>query len=61
MVQPTYPKETKAIVLEKAAEGGPFVYDAVLKTLPVPELKEGEVLVRMAAAGFNHREVCSSA
>ena len=29
-------------------------------TKPIPALKEGEVLVKMIAAGYNRREVCIS-
>lgn len=51
------PTETKALVLAKSKDG-PLYYDAVLRTLPIPALQKGQVLVRMGAAGFNHREVC---
>ena len=52
----SYPTETRALCLAKA-EHGPFFYDAVIKTLPLPALKSGEVLVRMGAAAFNHKDV----
>lgn len=58
MVQ-VYPKETRALCLARAKDG-PFFYDAVLKALPVPALKYGQILVRMGAAGFNHKEVSES-
>ena len=34
-----------------------YPLDVALETRPIRELKEGEVLVRVAAAGFNRREV----
>jgi hypothetical protein len=52
----SYPTNTRALCLAKA-ENGPFFYDTVIKTLPVPALKSGEVLVRMGAASFNHKDV----
>ncbi|KAF9517984.1 hypothetical protein BS47DRAFT_1482931 [Hydnum rufescens UP504] len=53
-----YPSHTKALVLAKApSPSSGHVYDAVIETRPVPALKDGEVLVRMAAAGFNHKEL----
>ncbi|KAF8626744.1 hypothetical protein AX15_004714 [Amanita polypyramis BW_CC] len=47
------PKGTRAIVLQCSPEQ----HDTVLAIKPIPTLKEGEVLVKMAAAGFNYRDV----
>ncbi|KAF8315457.1 NAD(P)-binding protein [Clavulina sp. PMI_390] len=56
MAQAELPTETRALVLQKSTNG-PFVYDAVIATLPIPPLTEGQVLVRIGAAGFNHRDL----
>ncbi|KAI0672793.1 NAD(P)-binding protein [Trametes maxima] len=51
------PKITKAIVLRKAASAvKPVYHDAILEERPIPELKAGQVLVRLHAAAFNHRD-----
>ena len=52
------PQRCKAIVLRKAEDqSGPYKFNAVLEERGVPSLKDGQVLVRIEAAGFNHREV----
>ncbi len=52
------PQETRTVVLKQSTpERSPLYHDAVLMTKPIPALKEGEVLVKMTAAGYNHREV----
>lgn len=52
------PERSKAIVLRKAGDqSGLYEFDAVLEDRDVPPLKDGQVLVRIEAAGFNHREV----
>lgn len=53
------PKTTRALVVRKAKETGKHVlHDAVLEEeRPIPQLKSGQVLVRVHAAGFNHRDV----
>jgi len=52
------PKQTKAIVLRQSPpDRNPLYHDAVLTTGPIPELKKGEVLVKINAASFNHRDV----
>ncbi|KAF8315458.1 hypothetical protein DL93DRAFT_2079263 [Clavulina sp. PMI_390] len=56
MSQPDLPTETRALVFEKSTSG-PFVYDVVIATLPIPPLTQGQLLVRIGAAGFNHRDV----
>jgi len=54
------PRRSKAIVLRKAKDqSGLYKFDAVLEDTDVPPLKGGQVLVRIEAAGFNHREVSS--
>ncbi|KAF8626742.1 hypothetical protein AX15_004713 [Amanita polypyramis BW_CC] len=47
------PKETRAVVLRHSSD----YHDVVVTVKPVPALKEGKVLVKMTAAGFNHREI----
>ena len=52
------PKRSKAIVLRKAeAQSGQYKFDAVLEDRDIPPLEDGQVLVKIEAAGFNHREV----
>jgi NADPH:quinone reductase-like Zn-dependent oxidoreductase len=51
-----YPTQTRSLCLAKVEDG--LSYDAVIKILPVPSLKHGQVLVRMGAVAFNHKEVC---
>lgn len=52
------PKFTKALTIKPAATTLKHVYhEAVLEERPLPPLKKGEVLVRIGAAAFNHRDV----
>ena len=52
------PQRCKAIVLRKSKDqSGPYKFDAVLEERDIPSLKDGQVLVKIEAAGFNHREV----
>jgi NADPH:quinone reductase-like Zn-dependent oxidoreductase len=52
------PQRCKAVVLRKAGDqSGPYKFDAVLEERDVHPLKDGQVLVKIEAAGFNHREV----
>jgi D-arabinose 1-dehydrogenase-like Zn-dependent alcohol dehydrogenase len=52
------PERSKAIVLRKAEDQGSlYKFDAALEDRDVPPLKNGQVLVKIEAAGFNHREV----
>jgi NADPH:quinone reductase-like Zn-dependent oxidoreductase len=52
------PQRSKAIVLRKAeGQNGPYKFDAVLENRDVPSLEDDQVLVKIEAAGFNHREV----
>jgi D-arabinose 1-dehydrogenase-like Zn-dependent alcohol dehydrogenase len=54
------PSSLKALILQGQPEapGKPTYYDLRVVERPVPALKHGEVLVKINAAGFNHREVC---
>jgi hypothetical protein len=55
-----YPTSLKALILQKPSGPRKTVYNDVhIVQKSVPVLKRGEVLVRITAAGFNHREVCS--
>lgn len=52
------PKRSKAIVLRKAEDqSGQYKFDAVLEDRDIPPLEDNQVLVKIEAAGFNHREV----
>ena len=54
----TVPQRCKAIVLRKAKDqSGLYKFDAVLEERDVPSLKDGQVLVKVEAAGFNHKDV----
>lgn len=58
--RPVGPETTKVITLKRSIStlgSGPVYHDAVLETRPIPQLKDGEILVRMGAVGFNHRDV----
>ncbi|RDB23123.1 putative zinc-type alcohol dehydrogenase-like protein YogA [Hypsizygus marmoreus] len=52
------PRFTKAVTVKKApAERKPLYHDAVVEERSIPSLKPGEILVRIGAAAFNHRDV----
>ncbi|KAG7098313.1 hypothetical protein E1B28_000274 [Marasmius oreades] len=52
------PQVTKAVVVRKSTGSPPkLIYDAVLETRPLRQLEEGEVLVKVGAVAFNHRDV----
>ena len=52
------PETTRALVLRKSlVEKNPTYHDAVVEVQAIPTLKEGEILVKMAAVGFNRRDV----
>lgn len=38
-------------------ERKPVFHDAVIEDKPIPALKQGQVLVRIGAAAYNHRDV----
>ncbi|KAI0320715.1 NAD-P-binding protein [Amylostereum chailletii] len=55
---PIRPATTRALVIRKAPQAAkPVYHDAKVEQKPVPALKEGEVLVQIRAAAFNHRDV----
>ncbi|TFY64679.1 hypothetical protein EVJ58_g2458 [Rhodofomes roseus] len=52
------PTSTKAITLRESPAGRePRYHDAALEQRAIPSLQKGQVLVKIGAAGFNHREV----
>lgn len=52
------PKVTKALTVKKSPpQRKPQYHDAVLEEKPIPALQKGQILVRMGAAAFNHRDV----
>ncbi|TFY75749.1 hypothetical protein EWM64_g8262 [Hericium alpestre] len=54
------PATTRALVVRQAAKKSkPVYHDATIEEKPIPSLKDGEVLVKINAAAFNHRDVRS--
>ncbi|KZT71333.1 NAD(P)-binding protein [Daedalea quercina L-15889] len=52
------PTSTKVIVVRESPAGNkPRYDDAVLEQRALPSVQKGQVLVKLGAAGFNHREV----
>ncbi|KIJ61516.1 hypothetical protein HYDPIDRAFT_115660 [Hydnomerulius pinastri MD-312] len=52
------PKQTRALVVKKSpADRKPLYHDAVIEERPIPTLKRGQVLVKMGAVSFNHRDL----
>ncbi|KAJ7926262.1 hypothetical protein B0H13DRAFT_1973244 [Mycena leptocephala] len=52
------PRTTKALVLQKSPAGRkPLFHDAVVQEQSIPALKPGEILVKMGAVAFNHRDL----
>ncbi|KAF5378269.1 hypothetical protein D9615_008738 [Tricholomella constricta] len=52
------PKLTKALTVKKSPlQRSPLYHDALVEEKAIPALKKGEVLVRIGAAAFNHRDV----
>ena len=53
------PSSLKALILQNQSDPlrKPVHYDVRVVERPVPALRRGEVLVKINAAGFNHREV----
>ena len=52
------PTKTRALIIREAEKSGRrALYDAVVVEKDIPSLKQGELLVKIGAAGFNHREV----
>jgi hypothetical protein len=50
------PESTRALVIKKS-EAKPVYHDAVVETRPLQQLTKGEILVKMGAVSFNHRDV----
>jgi NADPH:quinone reductase-like Zn-dependent oxidoreductase len=59
MISPVTPRSTKALILRevKTTAQGQLYHDVSLEERPLPELKAGEVLVKMGAVAFNRRDV----
>ncbi|KAG5730804.1 hypothetical protein E4T56_gene6362 [Termitomyces sp. T112] len=58
MTTTNLPKFTKSLTIKRAsAQNDPVYHDAVIEQKSIPELKKGEILVRIGAAAFNHRDV----
>ena len=54
----TLPKYTKALILqESTVPREPTYHDAVLTKRPISPPKPGEVVVKLGAVGFNHKDV----
>jgi NADPH:quinone reductase-like Zn-dependent oxidoreductase len=55
-----FPSSSKALVLQNQLEqqNKSRYNDVRIVERPIPALKPGEILVKINAAGFNHREVC---
>ncbi|KAL1707146.1 hypothetical protein EV121DRAFT_278204 [Schizophyllum commune] len=52
------PRTTRSVIIQKQASAKkPVYHDAVIVEREIPALQRGEVLVRMLAAAYNHREV----
>lgn len=54
------PLSTTALVIRKsipAQKGAAVYHNVVLEQRPVPELKPGELLLKVAAVAFNRRDV----
>jgi hypothetical protein len=57
---PELPTSTRALVLRKRDPVDGKVYHAAeVQERPLPALQQGQVLVRVSAAGFNRRDVSS--
>jgi len=56
-----FPSSFKALVLQNKREqqNKSLYYDVRIVEGSILALKPGEILVKINAAGFNHREVCS--
>src|SRR6267154_2048519 len=55
-----FPSSFEALVLQNQSEqqNKSLYRDVRIVKKPIPALKPGEILVKINAAGFNHREVC---
>lgn len=58
---PVTPTSLKALILQNQSDPlrKPAHYDVRVVERPLPALRRGDVLVKITAAGFNHREVRS--
>ncbi|KAJ7147790.1 hypothetical protein C8R43DRAFT_889419 [Mycena crocata] len=55
---PKIPRTTKALILQKSPPARkPLFHDAVVQEQLIPALKSGELLVKMGAVAFNHRDL----
>ncbi|KAJ4480089.1 NAD-P-binding protein [Lentinula aciculospora] len=59
VLSPQVPSTTTAVVVRKSngESSKGYVYDAVLEHMPLRKLNSGEILVKMRAVAFNHRDV----
>ena len=53
----TLPTYIKALTIQKATVPHKPTYDAVLTKQPISPPKPGEVVVKLGAVGFNHKDV----
>ena len=53
----TLPTYIKALTIQKATVPNKPTYDAVLTNQPISPPKPGEVVVKLGAVGFNHKDV----
>ena len=53
----TLPTYIKALIIQKATVPNKPTYDAVLTNQPISPPKPGEVVVKLGAVGFNHKDV----
>ncbi|EIN07030.1 NAD(P)-binding protein [Punctularia strigosozonata HHB-11173 SS5] len=52
------PKTTKALVLRRApTDAKPLYHDAVIEDVPIGPLRQGQILVKLGAVAFNHRDL----
>ncbi|KAF9473863.1 NAD(P)-binding protein [Pholiota conissans] len=57
-MSPKLPATTRALVLQESKEQRkPLYHDAALVELPLAQPKPGEVVVKIVAVGFNHKDV----
>lgn len=60
-MSPKLPTNTKVIIIEESkVPRKPLYHDASLIDRPLSPPKPGEVVVKMAAVGFNHKDVRDS-
>ncbi|KAJ3533647.1 hypothetical protein NM688_g7252 [Phlebia brevispora] len=52
------PRVSRAVLLKRSPpERKPVYHDIVIEERPIPALKQGEVLVKIGAAAYNHRDL----